>query len=182
MTLKNLQKVILIIIPILVLISVIFILFHAQNYGSKPTASTSATCPTNVSIPLKHGIFIFNKNKCIWEPIKVRQYWTPEKDGIYLLVFMQEWCGACHVYEPTFSKYVLEHMNSKITYVAICLGKGWKPGDSVEKTFYRWGIKATPTTILVKVENGKTSRTSIFEGVMSYEKLDNFIKKFLESG
>lgn len=181
MALKSLQKVILIIIPILILISLVFILFHMQSYGSKPTVSTLTTCPANVSVPLKHGIFIFNKYKCTWEPIEAKQYWTPKKDGVYLLVFMQEWCGACHAYKPIFSKYVLEHISNEITYVAICLGEGWKPGDSIEKTFYRWSIRATPTTILVKIENGKISKTSIFEGVMSYEKLDNFIKKFLES-
>ncbi|RLG88373.1 MAG: hypothetical protein DRO15_02995 [Thermoprotei archaeon] len=183
MALKNLKRIALLIIPVVIVVSVVLIFYIPSiQQSSKSTIPATTSCPTNVIAPLKHGVFIFNKNECAWESVKVEKYWVPEKDGIYLLVFMQEWCGACHMYEPIFNKYVLDHVSSEITFVTICLGKGWKPGDSIEKTFYKWNIRYTPTTIIVEVENGKTSRISIFEGVMSYERLDNFIKKFLESG
>lgn len=133
-----------------------------------------------------HGIYMYDKKRGKWLLIKRSGgHYTPEKTGIHVIYFDNASCPACRVYDITWYTYI-EMIGRKLdkTYFIIILCDWFAErcgSEAAKKSFQHYNIHASPTTLLLYIENGETIYSEKIEGARTLDylalKIDEFMRK-----
>jgi len=136
-----------------------------------------------VQQPQENGVFIYEDG--VW--IKVNdKFWYPKDDGLYVVFFMNVRCPACNRYWRLAISKLLEEKYVEISKTKKCkivyVKCEWFAkecfDETAKNTFLLYLVSASPTTLLIKVENSEVTYAERYEGRLPYEKLIELIYSF----
>ncbi len=138
-----------------------------------------------VKIDSPHGIYIYDPEKDKWILLEdTGKPFKPWKDGYYIIYFDNTKCPACRIYDLSWYVYVkLFGRNEKDTYYVVILCDWFAHqcrSEAARKSFKEYDIHASPTTMLLYVENGEIKKIEKVEGAKTLDKLAEIIAKFKE--
>jgi len=120
-----------------------------------------------------HGVYLYIPERDAWKLILVdNDYWKPEEDGIYVVYFDNTKCPACRIYDSCWFKLVKERSKDAKYVIVLC---SWFSLDCNSKaalrTFEKYEVHASPTTLFICRRNGKTLLAEKYEGVLELKEL-----------
>ncbi|ABN69417.1 hypothetical protein Smar_0304 [Staphylothermus marinus F1] len=138
-----------------------------------------------LSIDSPHGIYVYDKGKDKWVLIKKENGpFKPEKDGFHIIYFDNAKCPACRIYDLTWYPYVKlfgSTLENTYFYIVYC---DWFAqecnSEAARKSFKYYNIHASPTTLLLYVENGEVKDQEKIEGAKTLDKLASIIDEFIK--
>ena len=131
----------------------------------------------NASSP--HGIYVYDRAENVWVLKHVDgEEFKPWKDGFYVIYFDNTRCPACRIYDLVWYTYIdLVGRRLRDTEFVIILcewfGKRCKSA-AASKSFEKYDIHASPTTVLLKVVNNAIVKR---EDIRGAKPLDVLMKK-----
>ncbi|MCD6301419.1 MAG: hypothetical protein J7L82_05045 [Staphylothermus sp.] len=143
-----------------------------------------------VGIDSPHGIYVYEPSKDKWVLVRTKgDYFKPDRDGFYIVYFDNTRCPACRIYDLAWYPYIkLIGSSLENTYFVIILCDWFArecKSEAAKKSFEHYDVHASPTTLLMYVENGEIKDMERIEGSKTLDKLaeiiDNFIKKHKKS-
>jgi len=145
----------------------------------KPIEKTKLVGPES-----KNGIYVYNKEEKLWELVIVDgNEFKPWKDGYYVIYFDNTRCPACRIYDLSWYVYIEtigRTLDNTEFVIILC---NWFSGDcdseAASKSFKEYGIKASPTTVLLEVRNGEIVRRENIRGAKDLGTLIDIINKFI---
>jgi len=138
-----------------------------------------------VGVDSPHGIYIYDPNKDKWVLVRTKgEYFKPDKDGFYFIYFDNTRCPACRIYDLAWYPYVkLIGSGLENTYFIVILCDWFArecKSEAAKKSFEHYDIHASPTTLLIYVENGEIKDIEKIEGSKPLDKLAEIIDKFIK--
>ncbi len=120
-----------------------------------------------------HGVYLYVPERDLWRLVLINNdYWKPEGNGLYVIYFDNTKCPACRIYDNCWFKLVKKKPENAKYVIVLC---SWFSLDCSSKaalrTFEKYSIHASPTTLFVCKKNGKTLFAKKYEGVLEIEEL-----------
>lgn len=136
-----------------------------------------------VDVNSPHGIYIYDKNENKWIYVSCQQdIFIPKHDGIYVVYFDNTKCPACRIYDIYWFPYVsLLGSSLENTYFTIVLCEWFAKNCKsriASNTFKYFDIHASPTTLLLCIQNGEIRDKEKVEGVKTMDKLADIVESF----
>jgi thiol-disulfide isomerase/thioredoxin len=153
---------------------------RSQKKDEAKPAEARAVKHINAKVP--HGVYRFNREAGVWEPLpEDGKPLALSEDGVYVVYFGNTKCPACRVYDTIWNLYidtVGRNLEGVTHYAVIC---GWFAGEcSSEKaalSFKQFDVRASPTTLVVRVSGGSSVSMERLEGVVPQTKIVEAINK-----
>ncbi len=121
-----------------------------------------------------NGIYVYDSSSRIWRRIQCDKF-SPWSDGLYIIYFDNTKCPACRKYDPTWFKFVEDtsSRDSDVHFVIVLCDWFARKcrAEEAASTFREFGVRASPTTVLIYVKDGKIIRREDIEGAVSYQVL-----------
>ncbi|GAB6147885.1 hypothetical protein [Stetteria hydrogenophila] len=126
-----------------------------------------------------HGIYVYDKASDVWVLKYIEgEEFKPWKDGYYAIYFDNTLCPACKVYDLVWFPYVsLVGRKLEDTEFVVVLCEWFSRrcrSSAAAKSFEKYNIHVSPTTVLLKVENNVIVKR---EDIRGAKPLDVLIKK-----
>lgn len=111
-----------------------------------------------VGVTSPHGIYVYDKARDIWVLKRTEgEEFKPWKDGYYVIYFDNTHCPACRIYDLVWFPYVSligRKLKDTEFVIILCEWFGRRCRSSAAgKSFEKYSIHASPTTVLLKVES-----------------------------
>ncbi|WFO75095.1 hypothetical protein J4526_08485 [Desulfurococcaceae archaeon MEX13E-LK6-19] len=136
-----------------------------------------------VDVKSPHGVYVYNKKDKLWDLVMVDgEAFKPWKDGYWIIYFDNTRCPACRIYDFSWYVYVEtigRTMDDTEFVIILCdwFARECK-SEAAKKSFEEYDIHASPTTILMKVSNGKIEKMERVRGAKNLGELIEIINKF----
>jgi len=133
-----------------------------------------------------HGIYVYDKSSNEWVLVrKDGDAFEPWKDGYYVIYFDNTMCPACRIYDLSWYVFV-ETIGKRLenTEFVIILCRWFSrdcESEAASKSFKKYGVIASPTTLLLKRENGKIVKEEKIRGVKKLDELIKIVTEFTGS-
>lgn len=136
-----------------------------------------------VGVNSSHGVYVYNKKDRLWELILVDgDAFTPWKDGYWVIYFDNTKCPACRLYDLSwyvFVETIGRTMDDTEFIIILC---DWFArecrSEAARKSFEKYDIHASPTTLLLKVLNGNIEKIEKIRGVKNVGELIDLVNRF----
>ncbi len=137
-----------------------------------------------VGIDTPHGIYVYDRDRDKWVLIRRNgEAFQPWSDGYYIVYFDNTLCPACRIYDLSWYTFIkLFGKKYENTYYVIILCDWFAQkcrSEAARKSFEKYNIHASPTTLLLYVENGKIVREERIEGAKTVDQLVDLIEEFM---
>ncbi|AFL66241.1 hypothetical protein [Desulfurococcus amylolyticus] len=133
-----------------------------------------------------HGVYVFDHSSGKWILRQIEgDYFKPWEDGLYVIYFDNAKCPACRGYDAYWYPFVKlfgsAFKNSH--YVVILCDWFTRECDSsiARGSFEHYDIHASPTTLLLYVENNGVKASKRLEGSKRIDELVNEVSNFIKS-
>ncbi|WP_248784135.1 hypothetical protein [Desulfurococcus mucosus] len=131
-----------------------------------------------------NGIYIFNQLNGKWVLQQVDgDHLKPWEDGLYVVYFDNTKCPACRAYDMYWYPFVkLFGRTFKDAHFIIVLCDWFTRecnSSAARNSFEHFDIHASPTTLLLSVENGAVKAVRKLEGVKRIDQLVEEVSKFV---
>lgn len=138
-----------------------------------------------IGVDSPHGIYVYDKARDKWVLIRVDDGpFRPDRDGFYIVYFDNTKCPACRIYDLTWYPYVKligSSMENTYFYIILC---DWFAhecrSEAARNSFKHYDVHASPTTLLLYVENGEVKAQEKIEGTKPLDKLASIIDEFIK--
>jgi hypothetical protein len=138
-----------------------------------------------IGIDSPHGIYMYDPGRDKWVLLRIEgEAFKPRTDGFHIIYFDNTKCPACRIYDLAWFPYVKlfgSKLESTYFYIILC---DWFArecrSEAARKSFIEYNIHASPTTVLLYVENGKIKEKTSFEGSKPLDKLMEIIEEFIK--
>lgn len=132
-----------------------------------------------------HGIYRYDYASGAWVEINPAEgYLEPRADGLHVIYFDNARCPACRVYDLYWFPFVSlmgQMYDNANFYVVLCEWFARNCGsEKASRTFERYDVHASPTTMILYVSGGKVVATRRLEGVKRIDQLAEELERFLE--
>lgn len=126
-----------------------------------------------------HGIYVYDKARGVWVlKCTEGEEFKPWKDGYYVIYFDNTRCPACKIYDLVWYPYVNligRKLNDTEFVIILCEWFSRRCRSSAaSKSFEKYNIHASPTTVLLKVENNVVVKR---EDIRGAKPLNTLIEK-----
>jgi len=132
-----------------------------------------------------HGIYVYDRKSRSWSLRSFDGGFKPWKDGYYVLYFDNALCPACRIHDLAWFTYVElfgRKMEGVEFVVVLC---GWFAREcnssDASATFREFEVRASPTTIMVLVKNGKIQDRRELRGAKTLSELSEAISSFIKA-
>lgn len=130
-----------------------------------------------------HGIYVYDHSKEKWILRQVSgNPDLPWDDGVYMIYFDNARCPACRSYDNYWFPFVkiFGKLFNDVKYVVVLCD--WFARECVSEAssaaFRKFDVHASPTTILLRVENGLIKRKEEISGVKKIDELVKLVSDF----
>jgi len=139
-----------------------------------------------IGVDSPNGIYVYDQARSKWVLKHVDgDYFKPWEDGVYVIYFDNTKCPACRAYDAYWYPFVklFGPMFKNAHYIVILCDWFSRECDSsiARGSFEHYDIHASPTTLLLYVENTVVKANDRLEGVKRIDELVNAVSKFIES-
>jgi len=129
-----------------------------------------------------HGVYVYDKGSGLWLPLPAGGAFKPYRDGFYAVYFDNTRCPACRVYDAVWYAYV-ELVGRRIPdtefVVVLCEWFSGRCGSrAAAESFREYGVRASPTTVLLRVEGGEIAGRRDLRGVRGVGELARELEEF----
>lgn len=132
-----------------------------------------------------HGIYVYDKESRAWILKKFNGSFKPWKDCYYAIYFDNALCPACRVHDLAWFTYVelFGRKMEDVEFVVVLCGWFARECNSSEAstTFKKFEVRASPTTVLILVENGKVKEKKVIRGAKTLSELLDAISSFVKT-
>ncbi len=134
-----------------------------------------------VTVEDEHGVYVYRGGEWVLmrkdgEAFKIGEF----GDGVYVVYFDNTKCPACRLHDSAWFPFVEEHSKEAYFVIILCEWFARKcESQAASKTFLTYRVKASPTTIFARVENGEIVYQEKKEGYMSRRELEEELSKAL---
>ena len=134
-------------------------------------------------IPSEEGVFVFDKNIRQWRKACFEGPYVPKSDGVYLFYFRNFNCIGCKAFDRIWNEILKKYINEihgELIMVQ-CTNFFYECRDScASDTFVLFLVTATPQLLVVIVERGELRYVEREIGVLSIDKVLEFVNRARE--
>lgn len=136
-----------------------------------------------------NGIYVYSPKTGKWMLVTSggdEEPFTPRSDGFFVIYFDNTRCPACRAYDKVWFPYVEgrapELWERGFRFIIVlCDWFARECGSkAAAESFRKYGVRASPTTILVAVKGGEQVRLERYEGVLNADEIKPVVEGFPE--
>ncbi len=145
------------------------------------TKAVETEAKKHISPSDEHGVYLYKNGEWILYRKEGSPFQLGELgDGVYIIYFDNTKCPACRMYDPTWHIFVEKNQDEAKFLVILCEWFSRRcQSKAASLTFLLYSVKASPTTLFARVEDGEVVDQVNIEGVVDLNTLEKTLMKMM---
>ncbi|MGC9012637.1 hypothetical protein [Thermogladius sp.] len=167
------------------LIAILKKLLRAEEKSAPPRGEVGLSLD-QVDVDSPHGVYRYSRENSKWVLISVddEDFTQKLEPGNYVVYFDNAKCPACRVYDMYWYPFV-KLLGDAYPFSYLVVLCNWFSKDcgskAASKAFEKFDVHASPTTVIMTVENGgRIARSVKVEGVKRMDELAKIVEDYLK--